>query len=186
MTVRVIDVPAPGTALGETRFIQSPQPNRVNPDQNIGTPELRVARNIPDQNFGQPGQEVKFAIPADTFVHTDQAASVSLNAVMVDGQALPNWLVFDPAKGEFRGIPPEGFAGELVVKVMARDDNGRQAETIVRIRFGDRPAQTGSVGRPSLASQFDRHGVFAWKLERDRLIQQAKEIREEEQLKQVA
>ena len=136
--------------------------------------ELRVQRDIPLQNFEPTSGPtlITFSIPADTFAHTDAQAKISLSAVMLDGSALPPWLVFDPAKGEFRGIAPEDFDGVIEVRVIARDDKGSQVETMVRIQVR---AKAGFGGRAGLSDQFRGHGVFAWKSERDQLLRHARD-----------
>lgn len=143
--------------------------------------ELKVMRDIPLQNFAATGNtvNVNFTIPADTFVHTDAKASVMLAATLVDGTPLPNWLVFDGNKGEFRGNAPPGFKGVLQIKVMARDDAGRQVETTVRIQVGvnsDQLVQKGPAGKPALAAQLRDQSPFAWKSERDRMVQHARSL----------
>lgn len=144
-------------------------------------PELKVMRDIPLQNFAANAGAVKvnFTIPADTFVHTDAKASVTLVATLVDGTSLPNWLLFDGNKGEFRGNAPPGFKGVLQIKVIARDDAGKQAETTVRIQVGvssDRLAEGTLRGKPALAAQLREQGPFAWKAERDRMVQHARSL----------
>ena len=137
--------------------------------------ELRVQRDIPLQRFEPTSGPalVTFTIPADTFAHTDAQAKISLSATMVDGSPLPHWLVFDPAKGEFRGIAPEEFDGVIEVRVIARDDKGSQVETMVRIQVRAKAGFGG--GRAGLSDQFRSHGVFAWKAERDQLLRHARE-----------
>ncbi len=90
---------------------------------------------------------------------------------MVDGAALPNWLIFDPNRGQFQGTPPQQFNGDLVIKIMARDENGRQAETTVRIRVGAAGEPVSFKGKASLTAQLKQQSVFAWKHERDQLMQ---------------
>jgi hypothetical protein len=136
--------------------------------------ELRLERNIPEQQFSGDTNEFSYVIPMDTFVHTDANATVNISATMVDGSALPDWLSFDASKGEFKGKPPEGFQGELIIKVVARDDAGRQAETIARIRVGKKVDEISFNSRPGLTEQFKHGGVFAWQAERSRLIHQAR------------
>jgi hypothetical protein len=64
----------------------------------------------------------------------------------MDGSALPAWLGFDNLEQRFTGMPPNGFSGELIIKVIARDGIGRQVETIFRleiVEFADSAALTG-------------------------------------------
>ena len=146
--------------------------------EDIGTPSaspvLRLANDIPDQQPSRDTNVIRFVVPMDTFVHTDPTATVSLSAVMVNGTSLPGWLHFNPSKGEFTGKPPKDLRGELQIKITARDESGRQAETIVRIRVGEKVDKLSFLGRPGLSAQLKAQGSFAWKAERDRLIHHAR------------
>ena len=142
-----------------------------------GDHELRLEKKIPDQEFAAGSRFIRYLIPVDTFVHTDSEAKVALSAFMVDGTPLPTWLKFDGEKGEFEGMPPEWFQGELLIKVVARDDEGRQAETIVRLRVVEQVSELSFTGKPSLAEQLRSAGLFGWQVERDQLMQQAGEAR---------
>ncbi|WP_409522518.1 Ig-like domain-containing protein [Nitrincola sp. MINF-07-Sa-05] len=133
---------------------------------------LKVARAIPDQMFAAGSDQLLFIIPTDAFVHTDSSARVALHAELVDGTGLPDWLEFDPEKGEFRGVPPEGFEGELLIKVIARDQDGREAETLVRVRI-QQVSAADSTGRAGLIALMQDEGLMAWKAERDDLIRMA-------------
>ena len=155
--------------------------------QDSSGPGLQVQREVVPQRFAVGTGEIRFSVPPETFSHTDPSASVTLSAVLASGAALPDWLIFDPVKGEFSGIPPQGFQGELVIKLIARDSAGRQIETEVKIRIGDARAtaekgvklQKGErpvgQGKPGLTAQLRGASVFAWKAERDRALHQARE-----------
>jgi hypothetical protein len=90
------------------------------------------------------GSQVNFTLPNDTFASTQADASVQLAATQVDGSALPGWLAFNPQTGSFVGQPPAGVTGEVVVRVVARDQDGREAIATVRINVG----AGGGVGAP--------------------------------------
>jgi hypothetical protein len=109
---------------------------------------------------------IRYIVPMDAFVHTDSTAQVTLTAQMIDGTALPSWLIFDSEKGEFKGIPPTDFVGELVIKVTARDQEGRQAETILRIRVGMSADKLTLRGKPSFAAQLAADNT-KWKVGRE-------------------
>jgi len=136
--------------------------------------ELRIDKAIPDQVFAADTETFTYQVPLDAFVHTDKDARVTLTALMDDGSALPGWLSFDGETGKFTGVP-EGFVGELLIKVIARDEQGRQAETVIRIRVGNPAADVLLKGKPTLTAQLKAQGVFAWKAERDHLLQHARE-----------
>ena len=113
---------------------------------------LTLARPLNDQDF-KPANTIKFNVPPDTFSHTRLDARIDLSASLLDGSNLPNWLRFDARKGEFRGIPPSDFDGDVEVKVTAKDNFGNTVSTIFRIRVhaGQRVSFNG---RDGLSSQF--------------------------------
>ena len=113
---------------------------------------LILARPLNDQDF-RPANTIKFNVPPDTFSHTRLDARIDLSASLLDGSTLPNWLRFDARKGEFRGIPPSDFDGDLEVKVTAKDNFGNTVSTIFRIRVhaGQRVSFNG---RDGLSAQF--------------------------------
>ncbi len=137
--------------------------------------ELRVDKAIPIQRV-QPGNELVYVVPVDAFVHTDENAQIEYVAKMVDGSPWPQWLTFDAKKREFRGTPPKGFTGKLEIKVIARDESGRTAETILVINVSELSDQAVLVGKPAFTAQLKASGVFAWKSERDRLVQHARDV----------
>ncbi len=143
-------------------------------DFNGGRHELRVDKAIPDLVYPPGTASIEYVIPVDAFVHTDENAEVQLSALMLDGTRLPSWMTFDPVKGEFTGTPPAGFRGELQIRVIARDEAGRQAETLIVIRVGERTAAL--QGKSGLTTQLQAGGIFAWKAERDTLIQQSRDV----------
>jgi hypothetical protein len=95
------------------------------------TARLVVYRGVPDQ-FSESGTVIRFTIPADAFAHEKEDSQVVFSALLIDGSALPSWLVFDRVNGVFSGVAPDDFLGELKIKVVARDSKGQQAEAIFR------------------------------------------------------
>ncbi|WP_141400505.1 DUF4347 domain-containing protein [Magnetospirillum sp. 15-1] len=83
------------------------------------------------------GSSLSVTIPAEAFAHTRADATVTLAASQVSGAALPSWMVFDAKTGTFKGTPPPGFRGEVTVKVVARDNQGREAVQTFKIRVGE-------------------------------------------------
>ncbi|AVM75442.1 Ig-like domain-containing protein [Magnetospirillum gryphiswaldense] len=97
------------------------------------------------------GTRISVTIPADTFAHTKADAVVSLTATRANGAALPGWMAFNPSTGTFEGTPPPGFRGEVVVRVIARDNDGRQVVQTFKIVVGQgqgnaAPAEGGQGG----------------------------------------
>jgi len=125
-------------------------------------PILSVYNGITDQ-FAQEGTESSFALPYDAFAHTDPNEEISLAASLADGEDLPDWLQFDAVSGTFVLQAPDGFSGELRIKVNARDSKGQEVETLFRFIVGasDRAAGDGADGdgRSSLSDQIREAGL---------------------------
>lgn len=83
------------------------------------------------------GAKIAVTIPADAFAATKSDATVTLTATRMDGAALPGWMTFNPQTGTFEGTPPPGFKGEVVVKVIARDQDGHEAVQTFKIVVGE-------------------------------------------------
>ena len=120
-----------------------------------------VNRGVADQSLAG-GATVAFAIPADAFAAGSASAAVTLSVRLADGQPLPTWLHFDAASGRFDGEPPPGYAGEVAIRVVARDAQGHEAVTTFKVRVsraasadGQRaPSERGErAGRASLSEQ---------------------------------
>lgn len=145
---------------------------RANPNQAENesgrTNSLIVNKGMPDQDVRLPNEAavVEFAVPRETFAHGRTDTTVTLAATQADGSPLPPWLSFDPAKGKFSG-QPEGFRGELRIRLIARDNQGNQVEVEFSIRIGDSVEKISIRGKPSLSAQI----ALANRLgERDRLL----------------
>ncbi|WP_231848995.1 putative Ig domain-containing protein [Paramagnetospirillum magneticum] len=85
---------------------------------------------------------ISVTVPHDAFADTKANATVTLAAQQLNGAALPSWMSFNPQTGTFEGTPPPGFKGEVVVKVVARDNDGREAVQTFKIVVGE-----GNQGR---------------------------------------
>lgn len=98
-----------------------------------GTSELILNRPLPTVSVGQ---RLNYILPDDTFAHTDPNAVVNLSARQATGQALPGWISFNRQNGTFAGSPPPGFRGQLDIEIVARDNQGRQVTTTLKLNFG--------------------------------------------------
>jgi hypothetical protein len=114
------------------------------------TPALIVFRGITDQ-FVEGNKAATFAIPADAFAHTQSDAVIMMSASQANGRPLPTWVQFDARTGVFRAIPPPGLTGELQIKIVARDSEGREAVSIFKFSVGKGTVRTS--GRSSLSEQ---------------------------------
>jgi hypothetical protein len=120
-----------------------------------GADGLTIARGMGDQQITATGAVVVIPIPADAFSHSDPNAVVTLQAKMANGAPLPNWVQFDAASGKFIVAPPPGVARDLVVKVTARDANGKEAVLTFKIKLAkaQREAMLERPGRLGLSAQ---------------------------------
>ncbi|MCQ4345835.1 Ig-like domain-containing protein, partial [Pseudomonas stutzeri] len=115
-------------------------------------PTLTLYRGMGDQ-YADAGAVTSFSIPYDAFVHTDPQARVVLSAMQANGERLPDWLVFNPLTGKFEVVAPDGFRGDVTIKVVARDSQGREVSTMFRISIGERQNSAGNGGRAGLSEQ---------------------------------
>jgi hypothetical protein len=130
----------------------------VRPSSSVNESGLFISGIMSDQAVDSRASGFEIAVPRDLFAHTRSDVSIALTATQANNQPLPNWIQFDPVRGVFSGTPPEGFAAEVVVKLMAIDSEGRQVVTTFRIKVGeDRNAESGPrsmlPGKRSLADQ---------------------------------
>lgn len=122
----------------------------VLPGAAAGGDTLMVNRGVPDM-VAESGGALQLVIPADAFAHTNPQASVQLRMTLADGRPLPSWVSFDPRTGKLNGVPPAGFNGDLVVRLVARDSQGREAVTTFRLVVGKE--RQAPEGRSSLSEQ---------------------------------
>ncbi|MCP4276179.1 MAG: hypothetical protein GY779_07495, partial [Gammaproteobacteria bacterium] len=90
--------------------------NNTNDAPTVSTP-IAGQTAIKDQAFS-------FQIPANTFTDVDVGDTLSYSATLLGGDALPGWLSFDPATGEFGGVPDNAAVGDIQINVTATDSNG--------------------------------------------------------------
>jgi hypothetical protein len=95
--------------------------------QNTNDPPV-VANGIPDQ---QAFEDVafEFTFPADTFADIDAGDSLSYNATLPDGSALPSWMMFEASQRRVSGTPANADVGTVTVRVTATDEAGAAVGT---------------------------------------------------------
>jgi hypothetical protein len=113
-----------------------------------GTGGLSLA--LPPSDLAiEAGGRLQIQLPSQTFTHTNPNASVQLFASKSDGSALPSWIRFNPSTGQFDMTPPPGFRGVVEVRIVARDQIGKQAQTTMKIAVGaDAPRTVEPASRP--------------------------------------
>ncbi len=124
-------------------------------------PALVLFQGVPDQ-FVESGTHLSLSVPADAFAHTQPKAIVRLAAQLQDGRPLPSWVTFNGQTGQFTGDAPPGLRGELRIKVIARDMDGREAVALFRVNVGQGrvagEAAKTPAGKPSLSQQLRAAG----------------------------
>ncbi len=127
------------------------------PVNSSAPPGLTVNRGVTDQVVESTGTATKVSMPFDAFMHSNKDAVIKLEAKQADNAPLPPWVQFDPATGVFEVSPPPGFKGKLDLKVMARDDDGREATAIFQMFIGEPPRaqpQSPAETRPQSRESF--------------------------------
>jgi hypothetical protein len=91
-----------------------------------------------------------YQIPTEAFSDPNPGDTLTYNASLADGSALPNWLTFDPAILTFSGTPANEDVGSLNLQITATDAAGESVadtftltvrstnDTPVLVRPGDR------------------------------------------------
>ncbi len=137
-----VDAPAP---LADTMTSSSGTPIPVS---QTAPPGLSLYQGVTDQFVQSTDMSTKVGLPFDAFIHSNKDAVVKLQAKQADDSNLPAWVQFDATTGVFEVTPPKDFKGKLDLKVIARDDDGREAVAIFQMFIGeqttDRPQSRDS------------------------------------------
>lgn len=132
-------------------------------------PALVIFRGVPDQ-YTESGTRISLTVPADAFAHTQPKEVVRLAATLQDGRPLPTWVQFNAQTGQFNGEVPDGARGELRIKVIARDMQGREANALFRINIGNvnpKAIEGGkNLGKTSLSDQLRQPAMSSRQAER--------------------
>jgi hypothetical protein len=86
-----------------------------------------VAAQTPSQTW-KAGSAIDLVLPATTF-RDPQNQTLTYTATQSDGQALPSWLVFNPATRTLTGTAPKA-AQTLTIAVTAQDSGGLTASDV--------------------------------------------------------
>jgi alpha-tubulin suppressor-like RCC1 family protein len=81
-----------------------------------------VANPIADR-IATEGNAYAYTVPSNTFTDIDPGDILTYTATQSDGSALPGWLSFDPATGEFTGLPTNSDVGSITITVTATDNS---------------------------------------------------------------
>ena len=116
---------------------------------------------------------IDFAIPEDAFSDADGDSNTELVLSISDpaGGELPEWLTFDEETGQFTGVPPEDYQGQLKLLVTATDEFGESVSDELTLQFGDNQApvidavkeislnEDGDLAALSLSLPYDPEGT---------------------------
>jgi hypothetical protein len=93
-----------------------------------------------------------YTLPAGTFV--GGMGVIKLAAFTKDGKPLPEWIKFNPVKGNFDITMPKGRSEPIEIQVIATDAKGDQAKTKLTIKPPiNKLDKAIFIGKPSLVSQ---------------------------------
>ncbi|MBE9216279.1 carboxypeptidase regulatory-like domain-containing protein, partial [Plectonema cf. radiosum LEGE 06105] len=94
----------------------------VNPVNDVPTLESAIANQIATED-----SVFNFTIPENTFNDVDALDELTYSVTLEDGNALPDWLNFNPETRTFSGTPTNDNVGNLNIKVTATDKAGANA-----------------------------------------------------------
>ena len=133
---------AAGLGDGRARGPAGPAPRATDerPAAAVYAPQRIGASDAPGQELVvlrglntlalEPGAALDLRIPSSVFGHTRADARIQLSLTLEDGRALPAWIRFDARSGRLQAEPPRGFAGEIALRLTARDERGNEASTV--------------------------------------------------------
>ena len=168
--------PAPVQAFASTLTPLAPALVPVDPPRSLGDavtsgsgfqipvsetapPGLTLYQGVTDQFVQTTNAVSRISLPFDAFIHSNKDAVIKLDAKLADDSRLPNWVQFDPASGTFQVNPPANFKGKLDIKVVARDDDGREAVAIFQMFIGEQSqAPAGPQSRESFSEKLRMAG----------------------------
>ncbi|WP_165356314.1 tandem-95 repeat protein [Sphingosinicella sp. BN140058] len=107
---------------------------------------------LADQSWTS-GAAAIYQVPAGSFRDAD-GDPLMLSARLSDGNALPNWLTFDPATGTLRGTPPAG-AAPLSVRITASDGQASVFDDLAIAVSGGNHGSNGGFNFHSVNSWYD-------------------------------
>jgi hypothetical protein len=107
-----------------------------------------AANNIDNKAYSE-NEVFSFTIPANAFVESDEGDQIlRYSATLYNGEALPEWLIFNPNTLSFNGKPGFTDAGELLVKVNAYDIPGACGTSSFKLlisNVNNTPVRTSSI-----------------------------------------
>lgn len=96
-------------------------------EENFGNMPPLACLPIPDIDIPS-GQLSQFDFDEETFVDPDEGDALKYRAFLNHQDDLPRWVRFDPLRRTFRVTPPADAQGAIVLRVVAIDFDGLEAE----------------------------------------------------------
>jgi hypothetical protein len=103
-------------------------------DSSVATSEGFVSVDPLGAPAIEGGTDFEVAIPVTAFRHADANAQITLKVELSDGNALPAWMSFDPARNILSGSAPAGVSAVSVV-VTATDQRGATIKASINLQF---------------------------------------------------
>jgi hypothetical protein len=128
------------------------------PVSDTAPPGLSLYQGVTDQVIQSTDVATKVSLPFDAFIHSSKDAVIKLQAKLANDSALPSWVQFDPVSGVFEVTPPKNFKGKLDLKVVARDDDGREAVALFQMFIGEQQSTEKPQSRSSFTEKLRMAG----------------------------
>ena len=101
--------------------------------KNLTNAAPQLARPIPHLEVW-PGRRFEYYLPHDIFIDQDPGDVLTLSASGANGTQLPSWLRFDVHRHRFHGEPVGEISEELIVEIIATDNDGVSVTGLLVIR----------------------------------------------------
>ncbi len=80
-------------------------------------------------------QLYQYTVPENTFEDPDEASVLTWNAMLANGEPLPEWLTFNPETRVIQGTPAVADAGTHNIMIIVTDDGGMMADDDYLLRI---------------------------------------------------
>ncbi|GJE00636.1 tandem-95 repeat protein [Methylobacterium isbiliense] len=87
--------------------------------------------------IGREDTPVSIRVPEDAFADIDAGDSLRYTANLANGAPLPSWLHFDAATRTLSGVPENGDAGTLSIRITATDTSGASVQDTFTLAIQD-------------------------------------------------
>lgn len=85
--------------------------------------------------FIKSGERSELQLDRDTFTDPDVGDALKYLAFQSPSERLPTWIKFDSFNRTFRFSPPSNSSGSLIIRVVARDYDGLEAQTTFTLSY---------------------------------------------------